>query len=130
MFNFTDSRIGDIGRWNTQLLRVNDNTLAVVDPMNYRIILLDLDNGDFFGHDRCATEHINAERRVRWQTAWYRSEVTYDVNNGYQSYNASIRQYATDGSVLAEYTFGNHEVYLLSIGGDGWAHRLYALDPI
>ena len=125
VFNYTDKRIGNIGNWNTQLLRVNDNTLAVVDPDNYRIILLDLDNGAFFGTIPLPQNTLQLGTAYDGNS-WYRSEVDWIDRTGWG--NSSIRQYATDGSVMAYYSLDGEELGKLSIGGVGDRHRLYAVD--
>lgn len=125
VFNMTDTRIGTLGGWNTQLLRVNDNTLAVVDTDHSRIVLVDLLNGAYFGiinapHDT----FILAAVYDASSDSWYRSEL--DLVNGSWT-NSSIRQYAADGAVLSSYSLAGEEINLLTVGGSGDARRLYAL---
>ena len=124
LFNVTDPRMGQLDSYDTGLLRVNDNTLAVNDPYHNRIALVDLDNGDFFGN--ITFPPYTTVRAVAYDgQSWYRSEMQLD---DYTWTNISINQYADDGSVTAQYGVADRQFDMLTIAGDGDRRRLYALD--
>ena len=123
--SFNDTRMGFLGPYNTHLLRVNDNTLAVLDGYHDRIALVDLDNGDFFGN--ITFPPYTTVLAVAYDgQSWYRSEMSF--TDDYTWTNISINQYADDGSVTAQYGVANRQFDMLTIAGDGDRRRLYALD--
>ncbi len=125
LFNSSDVRMGNLTHYNTQLLRVNDDELAVVDTYHRRIFLLDLDNGDYLGDIRVANDTTLLSAVYDSESSsWYRSEIVYSNH----SINYTIGQYAMDGSVLTRYSVNDLQFDALSIGGSGEGRRLYGLD--
>ena len=127
LFNATDPSTGNLGWWNTRLVRVDDRAMAVVDPLNNRIVLLALDNGAFL-RNITAPSYTQLLAAAYDGESWYRSEVTYD-RSAREWVNSSIRHYAADGkTVLALYAMNNRDFHLLAIASGEHVHRLYAPD--
>ncbi len=124
VFNATDPRIGNIRSRTAQLLRVNDNELAVVDTYNSRIALLDLDNGDFLGNLTVSNDTtLLSAVYDSHSESWFRSEVPIGT---FSWVNCSVNQYAADGSMVAQYVYAGDAFDSLTI--DVVGRRLYALD--
>ena len=131
--NFTDPRIGSINSlsqyngWiypvDPTLVRVYNNShysLAVTDPANHRIALLDLVTGVFFDNITLPNNTFPVAAYHDGQY-WYRAELTLVGMPDYERYS-SIKQYSLDGSgVVAQYV-------LDSRGEDGYPFTMLCVD--
>ena len=129
-YEAVDKRIGSIGSDHSTLTRVDDTTLAVVDPANDRIVLLDLDTGAYFGQLKMpANTYLLAA--VHDGEYWYRSEFTWgDIP---WEWNSTVGQYAANGDLLAQFVIRSQSeqssIEWISVARSGQRQqRLYALD--
>ena len=125
VYNFTDSRIGNIGT-GARLLRVDDLTIAVVDSSNFRIAQLSLDSRSL-SNNITIPRDINLLAAVYAAGSWYRAERTF--NNITRYYTISINQY-TNGSLIQQFfveTTRTNQRLTQQLAVDSEASRLYLL---
>ena len=121
---FTDSRIGNIGNQVSRLLRYNDNTLALVDPLASRIALLDINSGGIFSNLTFGwANNTRLLSAVYDGTTWFCGEATGST----YPYSFSINQYTANGSRLAQYVLDSPDgVVNVALSVDIGGTKLYA----